>query len=360
MTLVAPVATAKERHVRRPILLLRVTTDEGVGYGECDALETTRYAGESIDTAEVTLAQSIIPDLLKRGAEYSSLEEAVGSLSTQGAAPMATSAIEMALMDAALRARGRSLATYLEVSRVAIPAGATVGIGPVRDVLAAVNDVVASGIRRIKLKIAPDVDVVAVRTIRDHCPDVEIVVDANGSYTISDPSHRAALRALDDFGLSAIEQPLSAEDLDGHAQLVKELRTRILLDESIANLDRLDRVLDAGACTAVCVKPARLGGIFAARKARDRCLAAGVPCAIGGLFEAGLGRAAAIAVGALDGFDVAGDLGPSSRYFRDDITTPHKLFQGMLPVPMRPGLGVDVRQDIVDALTARSHQFLPS
>lgn len=112
MTLVAPVATAKERHVRRPILLLRVTTDEGVGYGECDALETTRYAGESIDTAEVTLAQSIIPDLLKRGAEYSSLEEAVGSLSTQGAAPMATSAIEMALMDAALhREEGRSRRT---------------------------------------------------------------------------------------------------------------------------------------------------------------------------------------------------------------------------------------------------------
>jgi o-succinylbenzoate synthase len=360
MSLVAPVATATERHLERPILLVRLTTDLGFGFGECDALASTRYSGESIDTAEVSIVEEIIPTLLDRSLEFETVEEAIDAARSSSKARMAVAAAEMALLDAALRAQGRSLASYLQAPRVAIPAGATVGIGPVREVVARINEAVASAIRRVKLKIAPDVDVVAVRVVRSEFPDVELVVDANGSYSLSDPSHRASLRALDELGLVAIEQPLRAGDLDGHAQLVKELGTRVLLDESIGSLEDLDRALEAGACSGVCVKPGRLGGILAARAARDRCAAAGIPCAIGGMFEAGLGRAASIAVAALDGFDLGGDLGPSARYFEEDITPPHALTRGMLLVPMRPGIGVDPRETVVESRTARSERFVAS
>jgi o-succinylbenzoate synthase len=360
MSLVAPVTTATERHLERPVLVVRLTTELGPGAGECDALASARYSGESIDTAEVAIVREIIPKLLDRSFEFASVEEAIDAARASSDARMAVASVEMALLDAVLRAQGRSLASYLQAPRLAIPAGATVGIGPVRDVVAKINEAFASGIRRVKLKIAPDVDVVAVRAIRSEFPDVELVVDANGSYSLSDPSHRASLRALDGLGLAAIEQPLKAWQLDGHRQLVKELGTRILLDESITSLDGLDRALDAGACSGVCVKPARLGGILAARAARDRCAAAGIPCAIGGMFEAGLGRAASIAVGALDGFDLGGDLGPSARYFEKDITSAHTLTKGMLLVPMRPGIGVDLREDVLESRTARCERFVAS
>ena len=164
----------------------------------------------------------------------------------------------MALLDATLRARASSLASYLQVSRVAIPAGATVGIGPIRDVVASVHDAVSAGIRRVKLKYAPDADVVAVQEVRSEFPAVDLVVDAYGSYSLADPSHRMSCAALDELGLAAIEQPLEPGDLAGHAQLVSEFETMILLDESVSNLEDLDRALDAGACTGVCVKPGRL------------------------------------------------------------------------------------------------------
>jgi o-succinylbenzoate synthase len=356
MSLVQPVATAAGRHHLRPILLVLVETDEGAGRGECEALATSSYSGESIDIAEEALATEIIPRLLLPGSEFATTEDAIASLSPS-ATPMAAAALEMALLDAHLRAEGKSLASYLEASRVAIPAGATIGIRPIRDVLGGAREARASGIRRVKLKIAPDADVVPARAIRDEYPDVGLVVDANGSYSIADPSHRSALRALDELGLAGIEQPLTPNDLAGHARLVAELRTPILLDESFSSLGDLERVIDAGACSAVCVKPARLGGVMAARRARDRCVSAGISMAIGGLFEAGLGRAASIAVGALDGFDLGGDLGPSARYFERDITAPHTLVQGMLPVPMRPGVGVDLRDDVVHAMTASSKRF---
>jgi o-succinylbenzoate synthase len=357
MSLVAPVTTAAERHLGRPILLVRLVSDLGIGDGECEALESTRYSGESVRTVEAALTKEIIPNLLAAGAEYPSVEEAIAVARSSSNARMAVAAVEMALLDAALRAEEKTLSSYLGASRVAIPAGATVGIGPVRNVVASVEEAFAAGIRRVKLKIAPDVDVVAVRVVRDAFSDVELVVDANGSYSFADPGHRSALRALDELGLAAIEQPLAAGDLDGHAQLVKELGTPILLDESVASLADLDRALDAGACSGVCVKPARLGGVLASRVARDRCLVAGVHCAIGGLFEAGLGRAASIAVGALDGFDLGGDLGPSSRYYEQDLTVPHALTRGMLRVPVRPGIGVDLLDDVVTSLTAQSQMF---
>ncbi len=357
MSLVTAVATATERHLHRPVLLVRLTTDVGVGWGECEALESTKYAGESVDTAENALASEILPALLNDGAEFESVEAAIAVVTSSSDARMAVAALEMALLDAALRARARSLASYLEVSRVAISAGAIVGIGPIRDVVADVHDAVSAGIRRVKLKIAPDADVVPAREVGREFPDVDLVVDANGSYSLADPSHRVSLRALDELGLAAIEQPLEPHDLAGHAQLVHEFETMILLDESISSLEDLDCALDAGACSGVCVKPARLGGILASRTARDRCVAAGVPCAIGGLFEAGFGRAASIVVGALDGFDLGGDLGPSARYFAQDITAPHTLNQGMLTVPMHPGVGVELRDDVVESLTASSRRF---
>ena len=75
------------------------------------------------------------------------------------------------------------------------------------------------------------------------------------------------------------------------------------------------------------------------------------------MFESGVGRACALAIGAMRGFSLPGDLGGSNRYFSEDITEPHVVVDGYLPVPSRPGLGVELRADVVDALTIRTYRF---
>ena len=103
---------------------------------------------------------------------------------------------------------------------------------------------------------------------------------------------------------------------------------------------------------AVTIKPARLGGLVAARAAHDRCLDSGVAAKVGGLLETGVGRAAALAVAALPGFAWPADLSASDRYWREDITEPFELdSDGSLAVPTEPGLGVTVRSDVVAAAT---------
>ena len=92
--------------------------------------------------------------------------------------------------------------------------------GPLLD---QVDRYVEEGYRRIKLKIAPGWDVDVVRAVRDRHPDVPLQVDANSAYTLDDVD---TLRALDEFGLLLIEQPLAHDDIVDHARLQAADRRR--------------------------------------------------------------------------------------------------------------------------------------
>ena len=352
--------TAAERHHDRPLVLVHVETDVGEGDGECEALATTRYSGESAETVEALLVDRMIPTLLSFDGESRSALDLLAHARGTAGGSMAKAALEMALLDAELRATEQSLASFIGARRSSIPAGATIGIGPADSVVSAARSAVAAGFSRLKLKISPGNDLGPLEAIRRALPDVVLVADANGSYSLGRAEDRKTLSAIDALGLSYIEQPLAPTDFAGHAELRAEFSTSVLLDESIASNEDLERAIELGACSGVSVKPARLGGIAAARKVHDRCQAAGLSLAIGGLFEAGLGRAASIAVGALDGFNLPGDLGPSSRYFAEDIVGGLELVDGMLAVPSGPGLGVEIRRDVVEKLTARLHVLRPT
>ena len=201
---------------------------------------------------------------------------------------MAHAAFEMAVLDAVLRRDDTSLAAHLGAARDRVIATATAGFDD------DVESFVAAGYRSVKVKVSPDRSL-SRRPVPDN---VSLQVDANGSFA-AEPDR---VRPLDELGLLAIEQPVAPDDLQGHALLTRELRTSVCLDESVASLDALDAAITMQAADGVAVKPARLGGIAAARARTDRCVEAGLAAKVGGLLETGIGRAAALAVAALPGF----------------------------------------------------------
>ena len=67
--------------------------------------------------------------------------------------------------------------------------------------------------------------------------------------------------------------------------------------------------------------------------------------------------AAAIALGALPGFDLPGDLGASDRYFVPDLTSPHVLVDGELLVPDGPGLGMALDEEAIARAAIRTESF---
>jgi o-succinylbenzoate synthase len=225
----------------------------------------------------------------------------------------------------------------------------SVGIaGSIGELLDQVEGYLAEGYLRIKLKIEPGWDVEPVRAVRERFADVVLQVDANTAYTLADARH---LARLDPFDLLLIEQPLPEDDVLGHADLARRIRTPICLDESARDAAAAIRV---GACAIVNVKPGRVGGYLEARRVHDVCVAAGVPVWCGGMLETGIGRAANVALASLPGFTLPGDTSASGRYFRRDVTEPFVLEDGRLRVPSGPGIGVDPRPDVLAEVTTRT------
>ncbi len=109
--------------------------------------------------------------------------------------------------------------------------------------------------------------------------------------------------------------------------------------------------ISLGACQIVNIKPGRVGGYLEARRIHDVCSAHGIPVWCGGMLETGLGRAANVALAALPGFTLPGDVSASDRFYRTDITEPFVLRDGGLDVPNGPGLGVAPIPELLAEMT---------
>jgi O-succinylbenzoate synthase len=233
-----------------------------------------------------------------------------------------------------------------------VTAGVAVGItASIEVLLESVGRYLEAGYRRVKLKIEPGWDLQPVQAVRDRFgDDLMLQVDANGSYRRSDFDH---LAQLDEFSLLLIEQPLSEEDLLGHAQLARRISTPVCLDESIVSAEGAAAAIALGACSIVNIKPGRVGGCLEARSVHDVCVSSSVPVWCGGMLETGIGRATNLALASLPGFTLPGDISASGRYFSEDITPPFVLLDGEIAVPKGAGLGVEVLVPVLDGLTTQ-------
>jgi O-succinylbenzoate synthase len=347
MPLVAPFRTSFGTETCRDVLLVRVVTPEAEGWGECVAMSDPLYSSEYVDAAADVMRRFLIPAL----AAVSHLDATkVGpALAAFKGHRMAKAALETAVLDAELRAAGRPLSRELGAVRDTVPCGVSVGImDSLPELLDTVQAYLDQGYVRIKLKIEPGWDVEPVRAVRERFGDILLQVDANTAYTLADARH---LARLDPFDLLLIEQPLDEEDVLGHAELARLVKTPICLDESIVSARAAADAIRLGACAIVNIKPGRVGGYLEAKRIHDVCSAHGVPVWCGGMLETGLGRAANVALAALPGFTLPGDTSASDRYFRTDITAPFVLADGHLPVPTGPGIGVEPVPDVLREVT---------
>ena len=350
LPLVRPFRTSFGVETEKICILARVETEDAWGWGECVTGPSPDFSGEFNEGAWLVIRDFLAPALFAAGdVPAEDLDRVFGGVRGN---PMAKATLVNAVLDAELRAAGRSLAAFLGAERDRVACGVSVGIAATTgELLDQVGGYLAEGYRRIKLKIEPGIDVERVAAVRTAYPDIPLSVDANAAYTLADVD---VFRALDANDLLMAEQPLHFEDLLDHAKLQAEIRTAICLDESIRSAADAAAALEIGACRIVNIKQGRVGGLLEARRVHDVALARGAPVWCGGMLETGVGRAANLALAALPGFTLPGDTSASRRYFADDITEPFEMAaDGTMGVPPGPGIGVEPRPDRLAACTLR-------
>lgn len=337
-----------------PLLILHGDGLQGVSEGAMEPAPMFRE--ETVSGALSLLREVFLPRVL--GRTFANPEALEAALGTFRGNRMARAMVEMAAWDLWARRLDVPLGTLLGGTKTGVEVGVSLGIQA--DEAATVETVrwhVEQGYRRIKLKIKPGWDVQPVRAVREAFPDIRLTVDANSAYTLADASR---LRALDDYALTYIEQPLAWDDLVDHAELSRRIRTPLCLDESVATAADARKGLALGAAQVVNIKVARVGGHAEARRVHDVAASFGAPVWCGGMLESGVGRAHNIHLSTLPNFRLPGDTSSASRYWdRDLIREPLEAVDGVMPVPAGAGTGVTLDREYLAEVTETHEELRP-
>ncbi len=355
MTLKAPFKTSFGVDYHKDFIMVELHAGGLVGYGEGVMDATPFYCSETVDTAWPTMEKFLIPWLLE--ADWSHPIDVFPLFKQVRGHQMAKAALECAAWDLWSKAEGLPLARALGGSKERIAVGVSVGIQPtIEQTLEQIGGFLAQGYQRIKVKIEPGWDVQLIEGIRNRFGDIPLMADANSAYSLDD---LPVMKALDQYNLMMIEQPLAYDDIIDHALLQKELKTPICLDESIHSVEDARKALSIGACRIINIKQGRVGGLAQSKAIAELCEAQGVPVWCGGMLEAGVGRATNIAITSLTGFTLPGDTSASDRYWHEDIVAPavSMVAPGWLAVPTAPGIGYEVVPELLAKYTLHQESY---
>lgn len=276
-----PLETADGTIERREGFLVRVDIDGVAGLGEATPLSGWT---ESFAACERALRSVTDPQTALRERR---LEET----------PAARHGVSLAVLDARARAAGRPLYRHLGADEriEAVPANATLGDESPTATAEAAKEALEAGFEALKVKVgarAPAADARRLEAVRRRCPDVELRADANGAWEKA--LAKQALARFESLDVSFVEQPLSAPDLAGHADL-RELDhdVGIALDEGVVERG-VDAILAAEAADVVVCKPMALGGVDLAREVALRARRSGVDAVVTTTIDGAVARAAAV------------------------------------------------------------------
>ena len=342
LPLVEPFIISGGTMTHRRSLVVVLQDDEHEGWGESPPFELPFYSDETLAGARYLLEQVLIPRLLAASVESAKTADPVLHTGIRGNR-FARAAVDTALWDLEA-ARTQSspaqlLARQLGVEpQSSIECGVALGIPQDRslDTLSRwVEDAVARGYRRVKIKVAPGWDSAPVRAARAAMAGsgLPLTIDANGSFEW--PEHESILRALDDYDLLYFEQPLSPDELVGHARLSRELRTPICVDETLHDARAARQLTELCGPRVWNIKVHRVGGLTEVSRIYRIAREYGAKLWAGTMPESGIGSQSALAASALPGFVYPSDLEPSSRWFGPggDVIDLQMSAEGRMQVP---------------------------
>jgi len=189
------------------------------------------------------------------------------------------------------------------------------------------------GFHGVKIKIGkPTVraDVKRVAAVRAAVgDDLEVMVDCNQSFAVDEAIRRA--HALAAFDIAWMEEPLPADDLDGHIRLAASTSVPVAVGESIYGVRHFREYMQQRACSVIQVDCARVGGITPWLKTAHLAEAFNMAVAPHFLMELHVSLACAV---------------PNGRWVEyipqlDEITTSRlRIEKGEAHAPVEPGLGI--------------------
>jgi L-Ala-D/L-Glu epimerase len=321
------------------------------GFGE--GAPRSYVTGETVETMLDHLAGELWP--LVAGREVppvESLESLAAFVPETGLAGAiapnaARAALELAVLDCALRRSGRGMATLLPPRRHCVTYSGVITAGPIARAVQHARQMRAIGLRDIKVKVGFDDDVARVTAVRAALgPAASLRLDANGAWSFE----RAVevLNAVAPLAIAAVEQPLTRGPVEDLVHLRRATPIPVMVDESLVTRTDAEVLIAAGAADLFNVRISKCGGLARSLAIASEALAAGLGVQVGSqvgetaiLSAAGRHLAAALPAVAF----VEGSYG--TLLLAEDVSVETVRFghRGEAPILSGPGLGIRVVEE---------------
>ena len=218
-------------------------------------------------------------------------------------------------------------------------------------------------ILKIKTGLWPvDKDAKRIAAVREAVgPDIALLSDANHAYRASDALRVG--RILEEYGYLMFEEPVPPEDLDGYRRLRSSLNIAIAGGECEYTRWGFRDLIVGGTLDIVQPDISVAGGLSEFAKILALATAYNL-MVLPHVWGSGIALAASLQALAIipespyRAFPLPFETEPIVEFdrnpnpLRDDlITTPFSLVDGRLPVPQKPGLGVEVNREVLKKYT---------
>jgi L-alanine-DL-glutamate epimerase-like enolase superfamily enzyme len=238
-----------------------------------------------------------------------------------------------------------------------LPAGATIAAYH-KDGLAKLGIALEAGFRAAKMEIlyadrGDDRSVLElIRACRKLAGDnIDLLVDVG--YRWHDAkSAIPTVRAMEEFNVFCLEAALHIDNLRGYAELSQASTIRLAVGEMLNTRFEFLDFMDRGLVNVVQPSAGRVGGLTEAVRVGRLAYDRGVLC-VPMAWKSGISIAAnlhlAAALPNTPYFEFMVMAEDASDVRRRLVTPEFKLENGVIPLPIRPGLGVDVNEEVLAA-----------
>jgi L-alanine-DL-glutamate epimerase-like enolase superfamily enzyme len=342
----------------RPAVVVKITADDGtVGWGQ--SVPAPRWSYETLETVHTTITRYLAPELIGRDpfdleGAHAAMNRAIAPSFSTGQ-PIAKAGIDLALFDLTGKLLGQTAAQrWARSGRARLTLSWTLNPRTLDEVEPLVAQGLARGYRHFNVKVAPDpkFDLDLCRLVKRLVPDGFLWADANGGY--DETTALAVAPKLADLGVPVLEQPLPANRLGGYRRLKQQGALPIIMDEGIVSSVELEEFIQLGLLDGVAMKPARCGGLTEARRQIEIVQREGLLFLGSGLTDPDVSLAASLALYAAYGLEYPAALNGPQFLGASVLTTPFEVKAGELAPPDGPGLGVQIDDAQLRALSVKA------
>jgi L-alanine-DL-glutamate epimerase-like enolase superfamily enzyme len=342
----------------RAAVIVKMTASDGtVGWGQ--SVPVARWSYETLDTALVVLRDYLAPTLvgldpLDIPAAHAAMDKGLAPSFTTGM-PISRAGLDLALHDLAGKLTGKSLAEMW-----GRPTGGTITLSWTVNVrtIDETESVVAAGRERgyehFNIKVAPDpeFDVQLAQEVKRLVPGGFLWADANGGYDV-DTALEAAPK-LADAGVDVLEAPIRPNRISGYQKLKRQGALPILMDEGVVSPVELAEFIRLEMIDGMAMKPSRCGGLLSNKRQIELVEEAGLIWLGSGLCDPDISLAASLALYGAYGLKRPAALNAPQFLGADVLLEPMPIRGGKMKVPTGPGLGVEVDEEKVQELVAKT------